>query len=157
MIKNILMVCTGNTCRSPMARALMADLIQKDPVLRNAGIEVDSAGTAADGDAASDGAIQVMKEHGIDISGHESKSLDKELIDWADIVLVMKSEHLGSVFGISQEVGEKAHLLSEYVGERGDVPDPLDMGKEAYRECAASLKGLLIELVNKIKADIASA
>ncbi len=158
MIKNILMVCTGNTCRSPMARALMADLIQKDPVLLNAGIEVDSAGVEQPVfDEATAEAIEAMCHYGLDLGSHRSQRISDRLVERADLILVMESWHREDITAMLPQCDGKIHLLAEYSGGDGNVDDPYCRGIEAYRECAASLKGMLTELVNKIKADIASA
>lgn len=151
MIKKILFVCTGNTCRSPMAKLLFEEMVSKDPSLRSVGAEVDSAGIIGGGSQAMQEAIDVMNEHGLDLTSHQSKPLDGRLVDWADIVLVMEHEHKQGVMIRVPKAVEKTYLLSEYVGESGDVPDPYRKSISKYRECAALLQSLLGGLIEKLK------
>ena len=84
----ILFVCTGNTCRSAMAAAMMADIAEKNDL----NVLVDSAGVFAGiGEKATPEAVRAMEKRGIDLSGHRTKPLTDELIDMADIILVMTS------------------------------------------------------------------
>lgn len=151
MTKRILFVCTGNICRSPMALVLFRDMVCKDRSLRSAGIEADSAGTNPVYFAATQEAIRVMHEYGLDLTGHASKPLDSRLVDWADLILVKELWHKRMVLSRFPETVKKTHLLSEYVGEKGDVSDPYGSGIEAYRECAAKLQELLTKMAEKLK------
>ena len=150
MIKRILFVCTGNTCRSPMAQVLFESIISKDPSLQSAGIKVDSAGIIANRYPAPQEAIEVMLDYGLDLTGHRSKLIDSSMLDWADLVLVMEQEHKEGVVSRFPEQGGKTHLLSEYVGERGDIPDPYYGDIQVYRECATLLQSLLNKLADKL-------
>lgn len=155
MIKRILFVCTGNICRSPMAQALFQDMVGKEPFLRSAGIELDSAGTSAwKSSPASPAAIQVMREYGLDLGGFQAKPLDNMLIRWADLLLVMEEGHKAEVIARFPEAASKTHTLSEYVGEAGDVPDPIGYGVEVYRGCAALLQSLLIQAAERLKGSV---
>jgi protein-tyrosine-phosphatase len=150
MINKILFVCTGNTCRSPMAEALMKDMIARDSKLRARGIEVDSAGFYPAGLPATREAIDLMKEYGLNLKDHRPQLLDQGLLDRADLVLVMTQEHKEDIHGEYKVTDGKISLLSEYVGDRGDVPDPWQRGPEAYRECAASIKSMIVKLLKKL-------
>ncbi len=152
MIKRILFVCTANQCRSSMAHLLFEDMIGKDHTLRSAGIEVDSAGTNAGRTAAEPEAIEVMREHGIDLSRFQSKSLDKRLVDWANLVLVMDAGHKQMVVSHFPQSVEKTYVLAEYVRDGGDIPAPIFGGIEAYRECAVLIQSLLSKVVETLKS-----
>src|SRR3954469_19158581 len=108
---NLLFVCTGNTCRSPMAEA-----IARAAVLARGWTHVDvmSAGVASGGPSpASDLALQTAREHGLDLGGHTSRQLTDDLVDWADLILVMSPSHL---FGVSEMGGgEKVALVTDFL------------------------------------------
>jgi len=153
MPRKILFVCTGNTCRSPMAQVLFREMVAKDLLLRSAGIQVDSAGAIAGGAPATPEAIQVMRDYGLDLSGHRSKFLVGRLIKWADLILVMKARQKQVVVSRYRAAAGKTHVLSEYVGEEGDVPDPAGCGVGAYESCAVVLSSLLSKLAERLRKE----
>ena len=86
---NILLVCTGNTCRSVMAEALIDDAVDRSRKL-GAHIKTDSAGTfAAEDLEATDFAVKVLEEMNVDVGRHRSKQIDEELVEWADMILTV--------------------------------------------------------------------
>src|SRR2546425_7069143 len=88
--KRILLVCTGNICRSPLAAALLERALVERGI---EGIAVASAGTGAwDGAPVSEGAYLVGLERGLDLSGHRARLLTRELVDGANLILTMRSE-----------------------------------------------------------------
>src|SRR5688500_9435251 len=92
---NVLFVCTGNTCRSPMAAALARDEIVRRGWRH---VQVASAGAAADpGQPASDPALAVTQRSGLDLAGHSSQLLTPQLVEWADLILAMSPSHLAVV------------------------------------------------------------
>jgi len=141
---NVLFVCTGNTCRSPMAAAMFTDLIEQ---AGKAGAKAFSAGISAyPGMPASPEAIRVMDERGIDIGDHRTRLLTPDLIEEADLILCMSRGHLAAVRALS--AGDKAWLLSGYAaGENVDIEDPFGRGIDAYRACAAQLHAYLSQVV----------
>lgn len=137
----LLFVCTGNTCRSPMAAALARRAAER----RGLRVEIRSAGTSAvPGRPASTGAVLAAREEELDLSGHLSAPLTPEGARWADLVVGMTPSHVQAAAGMTEE-GEVvllADFLPEDDPERGDpVPDPVGGGLEGYREVLHLLRG----------------
>lgn len=147
----ILFICTGNTCRSPMAEAI-ARRILADAGKEN--VVVESAGTNAwDGAPASDEALLVGVERNLDLSGHRSRRLTREMIEAADLVLVMSPEHLARVRELDSTAN--AYLLSGYgsdEGARHAISDPFGGNLDDYRATADELETQLKEILGRIKA-----
>ena len=110
--KKVLSVCSGNMCRSRIAKAILKDMVSKHPELRPAGISAKSAGTLGLGQQeATDEAIQVMAEKGLDISRHRARHIDGELVDWRDVILVMELEHKSYIVEHFSHARSALHIL----------------------------------------------
>ncbi len=118
----VLFVCTGNTCRSPMAEGILKSMAKE----KNLSLEVKSAGISVfDGDNASKNSIEAMKKIGIDISGHKSRQLHRELIDEADLILTMSKSHKEFIISRFPSYKNKVFTLLEYAHKTNrDVADP---------------------------------
>ena len=128
----LLFVCTGNTCRSPMAEALA----RKAAIDRGlTDVEVGSAGTSAwEGAAASDGSLLVGIERHLDLSGHRARQLTPELVAESDIIFAMAPHHLERIEAMGG--GGKAFLLTGYASHgKTDRPvsDPIGADLDVYR------------------------
>jgi glycine hydroxymethyltransferase len=142
-VKNVLFVCTGNICRSPIAEGLFRRLIgnRKD-------IEVASAGVhAVRGQPPSLYAVEVCAEEGTDISRLRSAPLSPALVDQATHIFAMTGAHLETIQTLFPQTAEKTFLLREFE-EPGttvwrDVPDPIGLGREVYEDCARIIKNAL--------------
>lgn len=122
-MKKIMFICSGNTCRSPMAEALYADYLKKNNI---EGIKVDSAGVSAfAGDTATPEAVEVCSERGVDLTYHRSKRLNFEDLNTTDLFVCMTSAHSDIIHGLGK-------MNTVTLG----VPDPYCRGIEAYRACA---------------------
>lgn len=133
--RRVLFVCSGNTCRSPLAERLArreADERGLDEV------EVRSAGTfAGRGASASSGAVLAARRHGLDLSGHRSTPLSPDLVEWADVVLVMTHAHrrVAEDIGGEGKTSLVTELLPEDHPERDrEVADPAGGDVERYEE-----------------------
>lgn len=150
---NILLVCSGNTCRSPLAAAILSDkLSQTDDF---ADTVVQSAGTGAwDGTPASEGSYLVALERGLDLSSHRARMLTVDQVQAADLILTMSSAHTRRVAELGGE--QKVFTLTDYVGNpdgRRDVRDPMGGDVAGYRETATLLDSLLDLAIERMRAE----
>ena len=147
--KRVLVVCTGNTCRSPMAEGWLK---QK---LSGKGWRVESAGVAAwGGEPASPEAVEAMRGVGIDISGHRSQVLSNSLVGGANYILAMTEGHRREVVRRWPEAEAKTFLVHDFgLGESRDVGDPVGYPVEVYQhtrdELVHALGEFLLYLVEK--------
>ncbi|MBU2896902.1 low molecular weight phosphotyrosine protein phosphatase [Vibrio hepatarius] len=128
MFNNILVVCVGNICRSPIGEAALQKLLP--------GANVSSAGLAAEksqlvGKPADDKAILVAAENDIDLSSHHSQQVSSSLCAEFDLILVMEKRHIEAITSIAPEVRGKTMLFGQWIGQK-DVPDPYKQSKEAF-------------------------
>jgi protein-tyrosine-phosphatase len=148
-LKRILFVCSGNTCRSPLAEAIARSVL---PGRVGFDIEIASAGTSAvEGSPASGFSTEVAKEHGLDLSGHRARMLDRSMVRNADLIVTMGVRHRDSVGALDPEAMEYAYLLTNFSDQwHGEIPDPIGSGRDMYertylmiRECIESMAGRL--------------
>jgi protein-tyrosine phosphatase len=149
--RKILFVCTGNTCRSPLAAGLARKLLaEKLGVevgdLRKENVEILSAGTfAMDGGRASPEAVEAAREYDADISHHRSRKLTTELIQSADMVFCMTDSHVADVRRMAPSAAGKIRRLDE----AEDISDPIGSGSSAYRRTAKHIQQALERLWNE--------
>ncbi|HXM37338.1 MAG TPA: low molecular weight protein arginine phosphatase [Gemmatimonadales bacterium] len=151
MIQNVLFVCTGNICRSPLAAALLVRASKE----RGVEVTVTSAGTGAwDGAPASEGAYLVGLERGLDLSGHRARLLSRDLVEEADLILTMARHHRARVDELGGE--GRVFVLGEYAGREGDdveVSDPFGGDLGVYRDTCVELEALTAAVAERLAAE----
>ena len=150
-MKKLIFVCTGNTCRSPIAEGLLKHLLGSD-----CGWEISSAGVcAANGWPPSENAVAALREKGIDISGQRSRTLTPELIEDADLLITMTQGHRLAVLAAVPQSDGKVFLLKSFGIAQcaADIYDPVGESLDVYRrvrdEIDAALPDLILYMMEK--------
>ncbi len=148
MTVRLLFVCTGNTCRSPLAAAIAAQLSAD----RHADIVVGSAGTAAWPDApASDGSMLVGLERGLDLSAHRARLLTADLIAEADVILAMGPQHVTRALALGG--AGRTHLLTAFASNDAvhrAISDPFGGDLTQYRRTSDELWDVVERAVDRL-------
>jgi len=146
----VLLVCTGNTCRSAMAEGLLRKMLREEG---RDHVEVHSAGTIAGGGShASENAAIACREVDVDLRGHRSTALSAQLITWADRVLCMENYHVSTVTRLVPHASRKTHLLGEFgpPDQMLEIADPVGLSLSVYRACRDRLSDCLRGVLEKL-------
>lgn len=153
----VLFVCTGNTCRSPMAEGLFRHLLAgklgcKSHELDDRGAIVMSAGIAAmlGGRAAAE-AIDALTPLGVDLTAHESQPLTEQLVRHADLILAMTRSHRQAILAEWPDAASRVKLLCR---DEADVPDPVGGPAEQYERCLAQMKPELEKWADQVAEEL---
>ena len=145
---NVLLVCTANICRSPVAEAILKDRLVEQGL---DGWQVSSAGTwAYPGQLAANFSVSLMAEQGLDIQGHSSRVIDDDLLEENDLVLCMERGHVEALQAEFPEHRFKIYLLTEMSGKLYSVSDPYGGPLELYEEMVAEVTTLIEEGLPRI-------
>jgi protein-tyrosine-phosphatase len=138
---NILFVCTGNLCRSPLAAEYLRKILRERKIST---IQVSSAGLyTIEGNTAEETAFIVAKENGIDLEKHRSRLLKPEDIQDNDLILVMERMHLEDIITAYPEAEEKVKLLRSFARNgaiKTDIADAYGFPLNTYRQCFKDIK-----------------
>jgi protein-tyrosine-phosphatase len=131
----VLIVCTGNTCRSPMGEAILRSILPADLADQ---VRVDSAGTGAgEGNPAAEYALQTVAARGMELSKHRPRPLTAKLVRESDLVLGMEVSHVAYSKDMAPDAAERVHLITEHGAEGGasdGVRDPIGGTTDDYAD-----------------------
>lgn len=143
----ILFICTGNTCRSPMAEALLRHYAGESVEVRSAGI------FALDGSPATPETVTVLQEKGITLE-HQAKSVNEELLLWADLILTMTTSHKDTLKRQFPSFSDKIFTLKEYTASSGqekasslNIEDPFGGDLEVYRKTVEEIEAEIKKMI----------
>lgn len=142
----ILMVCTANICRSPIAHYYLEKRLMETGMH----YRVSSAGFMGDGNKISENSEKVLLEQGIDASKHQSQQITEELIRKSWMILTMEKRHKEKIISAFPTAISKVFTLSEYCGSEGDIEDPYMMDIEKYRYSFFEIKIRIDKLIDEL-------
>lgn len=145
----ILFICTGNTCRSPIAEFVAKKII----IDENIKLRAASAGFTAGGIPISENSSRVLASNGIDASDHTSKLLNAKILRDSWLVLTMTLEHKNKILQLYPASASKVHTLSEYAGYNSDVADPIGKDIEYYKNTFEEINEKVKSIFEKIKEE----
>jgi protein-tyrosine-phosphatase len=154
---HILVVCTGNICRSPMGAALLQHALAAQPEpLRS--LKVLSAGVASrTGEPASPNAVTALKKVGIDMKSHASRPVTQELLDHAVLVLCMTESHRDMIEMTAEPTPARVHLFREFMDDKSslEIPDPYGLHLSAYEASRDEMVAAIPSIIAYLQKSLA--
>lgn len=157
MTDSLLFVCAGNTCRSPLAQVIARKLFvsagREDILVASAGV------SAIDGSGASSGALEIARQHGLDLENFQSQRITEALLESASLVVLMETSQRPAVLSLWPRADMKTFLLGSLagaVGAEAQVPDPFGGSLESYRRTYSKIEHFLTEGLEEIFAKMRS-
>ncbi|MBE2221744.1 MAG: low molecular weight phosphotyrosine protein phosphatase [Anaerolineae bacterium] len=145
---SILIVCTGNICRSPVAAALLQDRLNKQGLTD---WQVTSVGTwALEKRGASQYSVEIMAEQGLDITEHQATMIEYDHLKKSDLVLCMESGQMEALQVEFPTQAKKIHLLSEMIDRNYSISDPYGRAKDAYYRMVGDVTGIIENGLDRI-------
>lgn len=140
----ILIVCTANICRSPIAMGLLRNMLAEKHI--EGDWLVESAGTwGLEGDQAAAGSQAVMNNMGIDIGDHRARRVDYDILQPFDLILTMENGQKEALRMEFPEFSDRIYVLSEMIGQKRDIDDPYGGAYSGYEQAAEDIQQYLID------------
>lgn len=147
-MKKIIFVCTGNTCRSPMAEKI-SQMIAKQ---RNLNFQIESRGISVfRPEPANFNAIKALEVYGLDLQYHVSRAFDLKDFKEDDLILTMTQQHKNLLLKYYPSTENSIFGINEFIGYKGDVEDPYGKPLEVYVDCAKQLHQIIIKVFDKLE------
>ncbi len=146
---SVLMVCTANMCRSPMAEGIMRKIFLQHERFND--WSVSSAGTwAVEGQPATSKTRRVLQSRGVDFSGHRARGVTREMLLAADVILTMEGGHKEALLSEFPDIAGKIFLLTELVGKNRDIIDPMGGEMADFEDTAREIEKILNASLDRI-------
>ena len=148
MICRIIFVCTGNTCRSPMAEALA----REETLKQGLNMTVLSRGLSViEGEKANEKSAAAMRDIGLSLDSHRAKSLKESDISEDTLILTMTEAHKSHVLARFNKASMKVYTLKEYAGQTGNIEDPYGSSQQVYDSCAKCIEETVKTVITKLR------